>query len=114
MCDNDFHKKLQEKDLVMKRILCSCVGVFAVSAAVSAAEDVWHYRPTKDAGKGTYGYLVSRAVNWTNETETITGTPPRGAKVKIHDNSGLKISTLDERDRDYHRHAAARCEGEDT
>ena len=78
-------------DMMKRTLAVLAVGLLAATSL--AAENVWHYRPTKDSGKGTYGYLVSRAVNWTNETETITGTPPRGAKVKIHDNSGLKIST---------------------
>ena len=71
----------------MKRIICACAGILAVSAAVSAAEDVWHWRPTR---QGTY-YLVSYSENWTNEIESITGTPPRGARVVI-DAAGVSTS----------------------
>ena len=78
-------------DMMKRTLAVLAVGLLAATSL--AAENVWHYRPTKDSGKGTYGYLVSRAENWTNEIATITGTPPRGAKVKIHDNSGLKIGT---------------------
>ncbi len=78
-------------DMMKRTLAVFAVGLLAATSL--AAENVWHYRPTKDSGKGTYGYLVSRAENWTNEIATITGTPPRGAKVKIHDNSGLKIGT---------------------
>ena len=72
----------------MKRIICVCAGILAVSAAVSAAEDVWHWRAEK---KGTSYYLVSYPENWTNEIETITGTPPRGARVVI-DAAGVSTS----------------------
>ena len=47
MCDNDFREKVleKEKDLVMKRILCSCMGVFVVGLLVAAssamAEDLY-------------------------------------------------------------------------
>ena len=53
----------------------------AWAAASPAAEDVWHWRAER---KGTSYYLVSYPENWTNETESITGTPPRGAKVVIN------------------------------
>ena len=55
------------------RILAGFAGGL-LAAASPAAENVWHYRPTQDWGQGTYGYLVSRDVNWTDEIETITGT----------------------------------------
>ena len=62
-----------------KRIFAACA--MALLAATSpAAEDVWHWRAEK---KGSY-YLVSYPENWTNEIETITGTPPRGARVVIN------------------------------
>ena len=56
---------------------------FAVAwaAVSSAAEDVWHWRAERKSN-GNY-YLVSYPENWTNETESITGTPPRGARVVI-------------------------------
>ena len=50
----------------MKRIICACAGILAVSAAVSAAEDVWHWRAER---QGTSYYLVSYSENWTNEIE---------------------------------------------
>ena len=39
MCDNAFRENLfeKEKDLVMKRILCSCVGIFVVGLLVAAS-----------------------------------------------------------------------------
>ena len=59
----------------------------AWAAASPAAEDGWHWRAERT---GTY-YLVSYPENWTNEIESITGTPPRGARVVI-DAAGVSTS----------------------
>ena len=55
------------------------MGILAVTA-VSAIENVWHWRPQTKTGDY---YRVTTSDNWTNETESITGTPPRGARVVI-------------------------------
>ena len=60
------------------------LAVFAaglLAAASPAAEDVWHWRAVKQ--DGSKYYRVTYPENWTNEIETITGTPPRGARVVI-------------------------------
>ena len=78
MCDNAFRENLfeKEKDLVMKRILCSCVGIFVVGLLVAAssamAEDLY-FCPNAD-GKGAtnwkdsssnHGWYIGKS-NWTN------------------------------------------------
>ena len=63
-----------------RQVFCALSFAVAWAAVSSAAEDVWHWRAEK---KGTSYYLVSYPENWTNEIETITGTPPRGARVVI-------------------------------
>lgn len=78
MCDNAFRENLfeQEKDLVMKRILCSCVGIFVaglLAAASSARAEDLYFCPNAD-GKGAtnwkdsssnYGWYIGKS-NWTN------------------------------------------------
>ena len=78
MCDNAFRENLfeQEKDLVMKRILSSCVGIFVaglLAAASSARAEDLYFCPNAD-GKGAtnwrdasseYGWRINKA-NWTN------------------------------------------------
>ena len=61
-----------------RQVFCALSFAVAWTAVSSGAEDVWHWRAEK---KGTSYYLVSYPENWTNEIETITGTPPRGARV---------------------------------
>ena len=87
MCDNAFRENLfeKEKDLVMKRILCSCAGVFVVSAAVSAA-DTWYWtglkgEPTSSGGISTFGIEANDAGNWTNLVTHTTGIPQEGDTV---------------------------------
>ena len=63
----------------MNKRIFAVLAVGLLAAASPAAENVWHWRAEK---KGSY-YLVSYPENWTNEIETITGTPPRGARVVI-------------------------------
>lgn len=63
-----------------RQVFCALSFAVAWAAVSPAAEDVWHWRAEK---KGTSYYLVSYPENWTNEIETITGTPPRGARVVI-------------------------------
>ena len=88
MCDNDFRENLleKEKDLVMKRILCSCVGVFVVSAAVSAA-DTWYWTGLIDepipnqTSTSTWGRNANNAGNWTNLVTHTTGVPQEGDTI---------------------------------
>ena len=69
---------MKKGNMFGRQVFCALSFAVAWAAVSSAAEDVWHWRAER---KGSSYYLVSYPENWTNETESITGTPPRGARV---------------------------------
>ena len=71
---------MKKGNMFGRQVFCALSFAVAWAAVSSAAEDVWHWWAER---KGSSYYLVSYPENWTNETESITGTPPRGARVVI-------------------------------